>query len=260
MTTPAKLPGTAASTGAVADPARMYDYVLGGTRHRDADRDAVDRALRADPDAALGAVADREFLRRAVRFCLDEGVDQFLDLGSGLPTAGGVVPTAQAADPRARVLCVDHDPDTAEAARALLSGTAGADALAADLRDPVAVLGAAAELLDLDRPVAVFAVAVLHHIDVPAPSVVAGYREALAPGSLLALTHRTDDEVPPTGPAPWDDAAGPRSRAEVRALFDGFALVPPGVVRPAQWRPAPGRPATVPPELSRSWAGVGRRA
>ncbi|HEY3871161.1 MAG TPA: SAM-dependent methyltransferase [Actinocrinis sp.] len=230
--------------------ARMYDYFLGGSHNLAADRELAKQALEAFPDAPYIVRANRAFLRRAVTVLCDLGVDQFLDLGSGIPTAGNVHETVRLADPAARTVYVDSDPVAFAHASALLAGEPLVRVLHEDLRDPDAVLrGAAATgLLDFARPVAVLLVSVLPFIpdaDDPA-GIVAAYRDATVPGSFLAISHGTNDYRPEavgkvegvytrtTQPGVF------RSRAQITGLMPRYELLPPGLVDAILWRPDPG--------------------
>lgn len=232
----------------------MYDYLLGGACNFAADRAFADKLVAAVPGVPLAARINRAFLRRAVRVALDLGIDQFLDLGSGIPTVGNTHEVA----PGAKVLYVDSDPIAVAHSRDVLAGVAGTGIVAADLRDADTVLTAARELIDFDRPVAVLAVAVLHFLE-NAEAALAPYRAVMAPGSLLAVTHATRD-AEDVGEAQRmyvsNGMSGhTRTKAEVTALFDGLAVLPPGVVWTNQWRPE-----TVdehPPSASLAYAAVG---
>lgn len=244
----------AARRARVADPeavpnlARMYDYYLGGSHNFAVDRAAADHAAAHAPHARTFARANRAFLQRVVVFLLAQGVDQFLDLGSGIPTVGNVHEITRPVNPDARVAYVDHEPVAVAAARHLLAGDRRTTVTHADIRDIDGVLSApgVAGLLDFARPVAVLAVAVLHALpdrDDPA-GVVAGYRDACPAGSYLAISHLAatsftlaeQDAVRDV----LDQTPTPvtmRTRDEVAALLAGFTLVPPGVVLLPHWRP-----------------------
>jgi SAM-dependent methyltransferase len=260
-------PGINAS---VAHSARVYDYWLGGKDNFAADRALGDTLIAAVPSTRFAARANRAFLGRAVRYLAGEaGITQFLDIGTGIPTAGNTHEVAQAAAPEARVLYVDHDPIVLAHARALMtSDPAGATAfIQADLREPGRIL-ADPELratLDLGRPVALMLIAVLHFVtdEDGARGVVSELVDALPPGSYLAIAHLTADFDP-------DEAAGalaavqrssvtyvPRSQAEVSAFFAGLALVSPGVVPLLAWRPDDGTPED--PLAARMYAAIGRK-
>jgi hypothetical protein len=246
--------------------ARMYDYFLGGSHNFAVDRAAAQRVLAGFPIMVDGMRANRAFLGRAVRFLVSAGIDQFLDLGSGIPTVGNVHEIAQRADPYARVAYVDVEPIAVQHSRTLLAENDLATAIQADLRRPADVLGdpAVRALLDLHRPVAVLIVGTMHFIpdeDDPA-GIVAGYRDALAPGSYLALTHGTAEGQDPVQTAAAEAVyrASPtplhlRERDDVLAMFDGFDLVEPGLAAVHAWRPDVEESWTIP----FAWCGVGRR-
>src|SRR5258708_7292624 len=182
----------------VAHQARMYDYVLGGKDHYAADREAVQQALKIWPDMPFTARANRAFLGRAVTYlAADAGVRQFLDIGTGIPTAGNTHEVAQAFAPESRVVYADYDPVVLAHARALLtSHEAGAtEYIDADLRDTPAILAGAARLLDFTKPVAVTMLMILHVIpDSDDPyALVTKVIDALPPGSYLAVSHLGSD-------------------------------------------------------------------
>jgi hypothetical protein len=229
-------------------PARMYDYVLGGSHNFAVDRDAADQAISGFPLLADGMRENRAFLARVVRYLAQAGVDQFLDLGSGIPTSGNVHEVARETNPDARVVYVDTEPVAVMHSLALLENDPLATAIRADLRRPAEVLAdpAVRALLDFDRPVAVLIVGTMHFIrDVDHPAdIVAGYRDALAPGSHLALTNGTDEGQDPVqteaarraflrSPTPLQL----RDRDEVAAMLAGLELVEPGLVAIHEWRP-----------------------
>lgn len=227
--------------------ARMYDYYLGGSHNFAADRALAEETIRAWPDVAHLARGNRAFLRRAVTFLAAAGIDQFLDLGSGIPTAGAVHEIARAGNPHARTVYVDADPVANAHSIALLNAIADSAAVYADLRDPQAVLDGVRStgLLDLRRPVAVLMLAALPFVpeeDDPA-AIVAAYRDASCPGSYLVISHGTDDYRPEAArraASVYSRASHSmtlRSRAEITALFDGYDLVEPGLVDMIHWRP-----------------------
>jgi SAM-dependent methyltransferase len=233
----------------VPQAARVYDAWLGGKDHYGADREVAARVAEQRPQVVAAARANRRFLGRAVRYLAQRhGVNQFLDIGVGLPTRENTHQIAQGADPQARVVYVDHDPVVMAHAQALLtSGPLGCcDYLHADLRDTGSILHHAARTLDLSQPVAVLLLAVLHfvpHADDPA-AIVAALTKGLAPGSFVVLSHLTADFAPEA----VNDAAEvynkvvstpviPRSHARVSDLFAGLPLVAPGVVPVSEWRP-----------------------
>lgn len=247
-----------------ANPARIYDCGLGGYNNFQVDREQFDKLLEIDPDARLVVQSNRGFLRRAVRFCVEQGVRQFLDLGSGIPTVGNVHQAAHEMDPGAHVVYVDNEPIAAAQTRRLLADQPNAEIVQRDMRDVEGILQAeeTRRLLDFSRPVALLAVAALHYLgrDEDVPGLLARYRAELASGSLLAISHTTD-EHDPEGSARIRELlertstpATHRSRAEVAALFAGTELVEPGVVWTPEWRPD--MPDPVPAE-SETWCGVG---
>jgi hypothetical protein len=252
--------------------ARMYDYLLGGSHNFAVDRVAVDKIKLAMPTLPAILRANRAFLRRAVRYFLDQGVTQFLDLGSGVPTVGNVHEVAQSIDPEARIAYVDIDPVAVAHSEAILEGNDRAAVIHADLRRPEQVFdNPALALLDLDRPVAILALAVVHFLtdeDDPA-GVLAQYRDRVVPGSFLAMSHASLEGDAAESAAGRDEfnrqQAGnamllTRSPAEITRFFAGFEMVDPGLVYLAQWRPEPGAPEPGPDEpLVSHLAGVGRK-
>jgi SAM-dependent methyltransferase len=251
-------------------PARMYDAFLGGKDNYPVDRDAVRQVLRAAPEVRDSARANRAFLQRAVRFLVTEaGIRQIIDIGTGIPAAGNVHQVADEAAPGTRVVYVDNDPIVHAHANALLTGRGGTRIVLADLREPEAILAhpKVGELIDFGQPVALLLIAIMHFItDAEKPArILATLRDALAPGSYLALSHGTGDLRPGAAQeaaAVYDratSAATPRSHAQVAALFEGWDLVEPGLVQVPLWRPE-GKPPR-PRELARAWiyGGVGRR-
>ena len=254
--------------------ARIYDYFLGGDQNFTADRAAAEHVLDNYPDAALAACANRAFLRRAVAFLASQGIDQFLDVGSGLPTVGNVHEVARGINPTARVVYVDNDPVAVRYSRELLAeegeGARGVAAIEADLRDLAAMLSHpdTRRLLDLRRPLGLLLVAVLHFIpdDEEARRAVRAVREALAPGSYVVLSHATLDGLPADVIARFEAiyrrSSSPtiaRPRARIEALFEGLDVVEPGIVLTPLWRPDAARdPLADEPGRAAVLAGVGR--
>lgn len=244
--------------------ARMYDYFLGGSHNFAADRAAAEQLKTSVPWMEEAARANRFFLHRAVRFCVEEGVHQFLDLGSGIPTVANVHESARALDPQARVAYIDNEPVTVASATALLNGDPLTTITAADLRDPDAVFASPGvrDLLDLSEPVALLTVAVLHFIsDEDDPyTLVRQYRSHLAPGSFHVMSHGTADHDTEEASAilsTYRNTANPataRTREQVAALFGDTTLVEPGLVDATEWRPAD----LVGGQHRGFWAGVGR--
>jgi hypothetical protein len=229
--------------------ARTYDYFLGGKDNFAADREAGEQILRQSPEVRSTLRANRSFLGRVVRFLAGEaGITQFIDLGTGLPTQENVHQVAQAASPAARVAYVDNDAVVLAHARALLARDTNTTVAGADLRRPAEVLAdpGLRGLIDLAQPTALLMMAVLHFVgdDADAPAIIAEYRDALVPGSYLALSLGTTDGVDPAKIADaqrvYRSSSAQltyRSRAQIEQLFDGFELVEPGLVRLPQWRP-----------------------
>jgi hypothetical protein len=241
----------------VANPARIYDYLLGGKDNFPADREVAEQIIAIAPTAREVTRQNRAFLRRAVRFLAAEaGVRQFLDIGSGLPTQGNVHEIAQAVAPDCRVVYVDNDPVVVMHGSALLAGDNTA-VVRGDLREPEAIVGdpQVRDVLDLDQPIAVLIVSVLHFVtDEQDPfGIVARLRDAVPAGSYLAVSHGTSDPPPRPDMTPeemaamaaraqrlYEQAAVPivnRTAAEVRRLFGDWDLVDPGLVFIQQWRP-----------------------
>jgi hypothetical protein len=252
-------------------PARIYDALLGGRDNYAADRDAVRRLLKAAPEVRDSARANRAFLRRAVRFlAADAGIRQFIDVGTGIPSAGNVHQVAGEIAPGSRVVYVDNDPIVHVHANALLAGAGTTSIVLADLRDPGAILShpRVGALIDFARPVGLLLVAITHFItDAEDPAgIIAVFRDALPAGSYLALSHATADFRPGAARAAaavYDIATSPvtlRSRAQVAGLFGGWDLVDPGLVQVPLWRPD-GKPPR-PRELARAWVygGVARKS
>jgi hypothetical protein len=248
--------------------ARMYDYFLGGFHNFATDRELAERTIAVWPQVPAIARANRAFLGRAVTHLVESGVRQFLDLGSGVPTVGNVHEIAQRVAPDARVVYVDVEPVAVAHSRNILEGNPHAAVVQADLRNAQGVLAAPAvkELIDPTVPTALLMVAVLHFVpdSDEAAAAIRTYREALGPGSWLAISHGTDEVVPPEVAEQvyplyqqTSSSAVSRTRDELTALLDGYDLVDPGLVLVEQWQP--GSPADVDdPAKSPVWAGIGR--
>jgi hypothetical protein len=239
------------------NPARIYDYLLGGKDNFPADREVAEQLLAIAPVAVDVVEDNRSFLRRAVRFLTREaGIRQFIDLGSGLPTQGNVHEIAQAIAADARVVYVDNDAMVVTHSRALLAGD-NTVAIQADLREPEVILGhpEVRELINFDQPIALLLMAILHFIpDEEDPfEIVARFRGALPTGSYLAISHGTRDiPVRPDMSAEEMTEMGTkveqlyqlttaslvtRTRAQVERFFDGLDLLDPGLVEIQLWRP-----------------------
>ena len=238
----------------VPHSARVWDYWLGGKDNYPVDREAGDAVLRVLPGIALSARQDRAFLGRVVRFLVSQGIRQFLDLGTGLPTVDNTHEVAQRIAPESKIVYVDNDPLVLTHARALLASRPEGvcDYVEADIRDTPAVLSEAARTLDFERPVGLMLLGVLNHIldDDEAARLVTDLLRGLAPGSYLVISHpcdaTTDEldgeamrqavrEVMERGGTP----IRARSPEQIEELFGGTRLLEPGVVSCSRWRPDP---------------------
>jgi S-adenosyl methyltransferase len=250
--------------------ARVYDYYLGGSHNLEVDRRMAREAISLWPELPEIMQANRAFLRRSVRYLAGRGITQFLDIGSGIPTVGNVHQAAQQTHPQARVVYVDSDPVAVAHSRAILAEDKHTAVVHADLRAPESILEdpTVRATLDLDQPIAVLMVAVLHFVnDQDDPfGAVATVRDRLAPGSHLAVSHASAAGRPAAAashrelysrtPTPMTM----RSRDEIARFFDGFDLVQPGLVWLPLWRPDNPGAAAEQPERTTGFAGVGRRA
>ncbi|KOX13400.1 translation initiation factor IF-2 [Nocardiopsis sp. NRRL B-16309] len=243
---------------------------MGGKDNYPVDREMGEQIRSFFPEIVDNAVADRQFLVRAVtHLARDEGVRQFLDIGTGLPTLNNTHEVAQSVAPDARVVYVDNDPLVLTHARALLTGTdeGVTDYVDADLRDPDAILAAASRTLDLSRPVALMLLGVVNFVadDAEVRSILDRLLGALAPGSFLVVSHPTDDldhDRAHQVAAAWNESGTPkltiRSARGIAALFDGLELLEPGVVSCSLWRPDPTEVGEVRPVSE--YGGVARKA
>jgi O-methyltransferase involved in polyketide biosynthesis len=230
--------------------ARVYDYYLDGKDNFAADRALGDKLMASNLEPRRLAHANRDFLTRAVRYVASQGVGQFIDLGSGLPTPPNVHQTARAVIPGARVAYVDHDPVVIAHNQAMLATSDGIVGVLADVRDPDAVLASPAirDCLDYSRPVAVLLLGILHFLsDEEDPAgIIAAFRDAFAPGSYLVLATATSEGADPAliaGTASTYQGSGAgtpfrvRTREEIQHFFDGWTLVDPGLVNMQAWHP-----------------------
>ncbi len=252
----------------VAHIARIQDYWLGGRDHFEADRIAGDEAISQLPDMVASVRNTRAFLGRTVRFLAEErGIRQFLDVGTGIPTAANTHEVAQRVAPESRIVYVDNDPMVLAHARALLTSTVGGKCsyIDADIREPDKILADAAEVIDFTRPVAVVLMAVLQFVpDVDDPyGLVRRLMAAVPSGSYLVISHPASDiqAAAMAGMATRLNAlmaqqVKPRGKAEVTAFFDGLDLVEPGVIRCPEWRPD--RPEDAAGK-STMWGGVAEK-
>ncbi len=249
----------------VPNSARVWNYWLGGKDNYAADRAVGDHVLAALPIMGIVAREDRAFLGRAVRYLVGQGIRQFLDIGTGIPTANNTHQVAQAAAPESRIVYVDTDAVVLAHARALLTSTpeGATDYIDADLRDAGQILAAAAKTLDFSQPVAVMLLAILGHLgeaDDP-HSIVAGLMDAVPSGSYLAISHPIDTSAEMNEAARvWNEASPvkiwPRPHTEIARFFAGLELLEPGVVSLPEWRPEspPASDVMVP-----HYCGVGRK-
>jgi S-adenosyl methyltransferase len=256
----------------IPSTARMYDYYLGGKDNYPADREAAEKVMSMFPPGAIRSAVweNRKFLGRVVRYLAGEaGVRQFLDIGTGLPTMNQVHEVAQEMRTDCRVVYVDHDPVVLAHGRDVLNGVANATIIQHDLREPEAILRdpELRALLDLDEPVALLLVAILHFVtdeDDPWDGVRA-LKDALPSGSYLALSHGTSDgddrldEAARVGYANASSSARLRPRGEVAAFFDGFEMVDPGLVWLPEWRPDHDTKMRDNASESVFWCGVARK-
>lgn len=253
----------------IPSSARIYDYVLGGAHNFDVDRQAAERLLAAVPARDMARL-NRSFLRRAVLFLVNAGIRQFLDLGSGIPTVGNVHEVAQHADPVCRVVYVDIEPIAVAHSQLMLADNDNATIIRADLRKPETILDhpETHRLLDLNQPLGLLMVGVMQFVpDSDDPwAIVADYRDALAAGSYLAMSHFTPDGMPERMAKAVEvfkttqEPAYPRTHADILRMFDGFELVEPGLVYTAHWRPdTPEELGDTPAHHSNLYAAIGRK-
>lgn len=248
--------------------ARVYDYYLGGWHNFEVDRKMAEEAIRLWPELPALMQANRGFLRRAVRYVAGQGICQFIDIGSGIPTVGNVHEVAQRADPRAQVVYVDNDPVAVAHSKAILASIPGTGVVQADLRHPDVVFedpGVRA-LIDFTRPVALLLVAVLHFVpDEDDPfGAVRRCLDRLPSGSYLVISHAGSDgrqEVASTHQRLYQRTATPmtmRTGKEIERFFSGLELVPPGLVPMPLWRPE-GEPVMAGQRMA-GYAAVGVKA
>lgn len=249
----------------------MYDYFLGGSHNFASDRALAAQLNRLAPNIGDTMRSNRHFLRRVIRYIVaDQGVRQFLDMGSGIPTVGNVHEVAQQIDPLATVVYVDIDPVAVAHSQQILRGNDRATAVQGDVRDAADIvrMPEVSALLDFSQPVAVLLAGILHFVadDDDPYGVMAGLHDVLAPGSHVVISHSSGDDQPPevfdaltvTNNSGFNPLVL-RSRADILRMFDGFELAEPGLVRLPYWRPE--EPADLDEHAPRNIAfgGVGRK-
>jgi hypothetical protein len=251
----------------VPQTARIWNHLLGGKDNFAVDREVGDQIIAAMPQLAANARLSRAYLVRAVRWLVVEaGIRQFLDIGTGLPTADNTHEVAQAAAPDARIVYVDNDPLVLAHARALLTSSpeGATDYVDADMHDPASILREATKTLDFGRPVALIMMGILGHIedDAEAKSIIDAFLAQMPSGSYLA-TYDGSDTSPAVTEAVriWNISANPkyhlRSPERIAALFDGLELVEPGVVSVTRWKPDTGSDTL--PAVIDQYCAVGRK-
>ncbi len=246
--------------------ARVYDYFLGGSHNFAVDREMATQLQTLIPDIADVMRANRAFLRRAVRFMINAGITQFLDIGSGIPTVGNVHEVAEQTHPDARVVYVDIDPVAVAHSRAMLDGNETTAVVRGDLRDAADILASpeVGRLIDFSEPVGLLMVSVLHFVADDPYRAVASYRDAVGPGSYLAITHAARESRPETQQVQeiYQQSAAQgtlRSRAEILDFFGDFVLAEPGLVYLPLWRPDSPEDVGEHPERFVAYAGVGQK-
>jgi hypothetical protein len=250
----------------VMSHARAYNYVLGGTENYEVDRQAAQAVIDLAPDLPALGKAQRRFLLRVVQMCAEEGIDQFLDVGTGIPTSPSVHEVARAVNPAARVVYVDNDPVVLVHNSARLATTPGVVSIQEDVRTPARLLNRPElrALIDFDKPLLLLFIGLFHLVsdEYDPAGLIARYRDRMAPGSYLCLSQFCTDGSDPAAKAKLEEISvnspAPmcfRHRDEIGRFFDGFALLPPGVVDIQDWWPD--EPA--PPTALKMAAGVGRK-
>ncbi|MFI1917463.1 SAM-dependent methyltransferase [Nocardia sp. NPDC020380] len=248
---------------------RVYDYFVGGMHNFEIDRELARMIEQFTPNVAETMRANRDMLRRVVRYLTDAGIDQFLDLGSGIPTVGNVHEVAQARNPEARVVYVDIDPVAVAHSQAILAGNDRAIVIAGDVADPEAILSdpGTKDLLDFNRPVAVLLLGVLHFVPDSADPAAAVSRllEVAAPGSYVSITHATADGQPAevleaqklSGRTSTEIVL--RGKDEIAGYFQDWTLLEPGLVHLPLWRPDNPEDVGANPEASGAYGGLAQK-
>jgi hypothetical protein len=250
--------------------ARIYDYLLGGYHNFESDRVVSDKLLALYPNMRLAAQVNRAFLRRTVQFLVGQGIEQFLDIGSGIPTVGNVHEIAQSLNPAARVAYVDLDPIAVSHSQSILVDNPNAIAVNGDVRKPETILELKEirDLIDLEKPLGLLLVAVLHYVleDEVAYRTVTTLKDSLAAGSYMAIAHATYAERPADLQSRLDDtfraASDSRNRTQeqIERFFAGLEVIEPGLVYTPLWRPeGPDDVLLDDPGQSMAIVGVGRK-
>jgi hypothetical protein len=246
--------------------ARVYDYVLGGNHNFAVDREFVKQVQKVHPESKYFAIQNRAYLRRVVLYLMEQGIRQFLDLGSGIPTVGNVHEIAQDVDPSARVVYVEIEHVAVAHSQLILENNPNATMVHADITKPNLVLGHAAtrEVLDFTKPVGILAITIGHYVLDDPQGVFAAYRDAVPAGSYLALSHLTDDFISMNevqkAMSRSQNSVKARTKAEINGLFGDFELVEPGLVMTSQWRPDRVHdPKDVAEQRDGLYAGVARK-
>lgn len=253
------------------NPARMYDYWLGGTHNTAIDRRAADKAVSVNPDIPLALRANRHFLRRAVAFLTQQGIDQFLDIGSGIPTSENVHQVAHQHNPDARIVYVDIDPVAVAYGQHILEGQTKAIAIEGDIIhfDEICSHSETKRLINFQRPLAILLVSMLHFVpnDTEAQRVITQIKDSMSAGNYLVISHATTDSATPQQHTEireiYSKTTMPikgRPKSEIAALFDDLQLVEPGVVFAPLWRPDGKDDLWLDqPERSITLVGIGRK-
>ena len=250
--------------------ARMYDYFLGGYHNFEADRVIAEKIYQVYPDIGLSGQVCRANLRRTINFLIEQGIDQFLDIGSGIPTVGNVHEVAQKANPAARIIYVDIDPVAVAHCKAMLEDNPNATAISGDVGQPEQILNHAEvkRLLDLSKPVAVLLFSVLHYVldTDQAYRAVRTLRDVVTPGSYIAIQYFSTEGGPPGVVEQMQKLLADSiptvalTRADILKFFDGLEMVEPGLVYPSLWRPeGPDDLWLDQPNRCLGFAGVGRK-
>ena len=249
--------------------ARIYDYMLGGGHNFASDRAVADHLVETVPGVRKMTFLNRAFLRRAVLFMMEQGIRQFLDLGSGIPTVGNVHEIAHDIDPTSRVVYVDYEDVAVAHSELILKDVDNATVLQADATEPEKVLASEqAKLLDFSKPIGLLAVTFFHYVSPERKpyEVMAKYRDAIPSGSFTGVSHFTPDLSPSAGSGitttmnKMSDNVFPRPKAEVERLFEGYELVEPGLVAISRWRPESAMDSSDDPSQDGQYAAVARKS